>query len=299
MSRGALAAFCALGLIWGSNFIYMKIAADYISPLQIVFFRVLFGFLPVLAFALRTLRREHLRHWRHFLAMAVLATAFYYYGFAKGTSLLLSGVAGAVSGAIPLFSFILAAAFLAEEKATKTKIAGVAAGLIGVLILARPSGAEVAASNWEGVAWMAAGSLSVGASFVYARRFVTPLNIPAGALTVYQLGFALLILALATDYGGASGVFSSLHASLGLIVGLGLLGTGAAYIIYYYIVGKLGAVSASAVTYIPPVVALLIGALLAGEPIQLWDCAATALIFAGVFLLRKRAAEPARAFAGD
>jgi len=69
---------------------------------------------------------------------------------------------------------------------------------------------------------------------------------------------------------------------------LGLLGTGLAYIIYYYIVEKLGAIAASSVTYIPPVVALLIGSLLVGEPIEMVDYAATFLIFFGVFLLKQK-----------
>jgi drug/metabolite transporter (DMT)-like permease len=73
-----------------------------------------------------------------------------------------------------------------------------------------------------------------------------------------------------------------------LIIGLGLLGTGLAYITYYYIVEKLGAISASSVTYIPPVVALLIGALLVGEPIKVADYGATVLIFIGVFLLKRK-----------
>ncbi len=285
----AMIAFCALGVIWGSNFIYMKLAANLISPLQIVFFRVLFGFVPVVIYAqLRgTLRWQHLRHSGHFFVMGMLATAVYYYGFAKGTSLLLSGVAGAVSGAIPLFSFLLAVLFIAEEKATRLKIAGVLVGFIGVVIIGRPSGADLASTNLEGVAYMVAGSLSVGASFVYAKKFVIPLKIPAAALTTYQLGIGLLMLSLFTDYSGIGKIFTNFHASIGLIVGLGLLGTGLAYIIYYYIVEKLGAVSASSVTYIPPVIALLIGSLIVGEPIVLFDYAATVLIFAGVFLLKR------------
>jgi hypothetical protein len=105
-----VASFCLLGIIWGSNFIYMKLASRYITPTQIVFFRVLFGFVPVMFYAgfIDVLRWKHLRHAGHFFVMALLATTIYYYGFAKGTSLLLSGVAGAVSGAIPLFSFLLA-----------------------------------------------------------------------------------------------------------------------------------------------------------------------------------------------
>jgi len=158
-------AFCALGIIWGSNFIYMKMASELITPLQIVFFRVLFGFVPVVIYArLRgELRWQHLRYTGHYFVMGLLATAVYYYGFAKGTSLLLSGVAGAVSGAIPLFSFLLAVIFIAEEKATLLKIVGVLIGFIGVVIIGRPSGADLLSTNLEGVFYMVAGSLSVGA----------------------------------------------------------------------------------------------------------------------------------------
>ena len=285
-----LIAFCTLGVIWGSNFIYMKLAANFITPMQIVFYRVLFGFVPVVIYArLRgDLRWQHLRHIGHYFVMGMLATAVYYYGYAKGASLLLSGVAGAISGAIPLFSFVLAVLFIAEEKATRLKITGILVGFVGVVIIGFPSGEGLASANMEGVFYMVAGSLSVGASFVYAKKFIIPLKIPASALTTYQLGLGLLVLALFADYNGINNIFSNMHASIGLIVGLGLLGTGLAYIIYYYIVEKLGAVSASSVTYIPPIVALLIGALLVGEPIKLADYGATLLIFTGVFLLKKK-----------
>jgi drug/metabolite transporter (DMT)-like permease len=135
---------------------------------------------------------------------------------------------------------------------------------------------------------MVAGSLSVGASFIYAKRFIIPLKIPAAALTTYQLGLGLLLLTLFTSYNGMTNILVNTHALIGLIVGLGLLGTGLAYILYYYIVKQLGAVSASSVTYIPPVIALLIGALIVGEPIEMADYGATLLIFTGVFLLRHK-----------
>lgn len=288
--RMPVIAFSMLGIIWGSNFIYMKMAAELIAPTQIVFFRVLFGFIPVAAYTFfkGQLSINHLRHAGHFLVMALLATSIYYYGFAKGTSLLLSGVAGAVSGAIPLFSFILAVVFIAEEKITAAKIAGIVIGFAGVVIIGRPSEKALLATNLEGVLYMVGGSLSVGASFVYAKRFIVPLNLPAAALTTYQLGLALLMLALVTDYQGVGHLWTDAHASAGLIIGLGLLGTGLAYIIYYYIVETLGAVAASSVTYIPPVIALMIGALLVGEPIAWADYGATFLIFIGVFLLRRQ-----------
>jgi drug/metabolite transporter (DMT)-like permease len=283
-------AFVLLGVIWGSNFMYMKLASTLISPTQIVFFRVLFGFVPVLIYAVISgaLSLHHLKYSTHFVMMALLATSIYYYGYAKGTSLLLSGVAGALSGSIPLFSFVLAIMFIREEKITRTKVFGLLVGFAGVVMICRPSGEDLLSTNLEGVGYMVVGSLSVGASFVYAKKYIMPLKIPAVALTTYQLGVGLVILALVTDYNGMGNIWNELHASLGLIIGLGLLGTGAAYIIYYYIVENLGVIAASSVTYIPPVVALMIGAFIVGEPIRGIDYAATLLIFAGVFLLKRK-----------
>jgi len=283
-------AFCSLGVIWGSNFIYMKLASNLISPVQIVFFRVLFGFIPVVIYAQwrGVLRLQHAKYIGHFFVMGMLATAVYYYGFAKGTSLLLSGVAGAVSGAIPLFSFILAVLFIAEEKASAIKCAGVMIGFVGVVMICRPWDMDIASTNLEGVLYLVTGSLCLAAAFVYAKKFIIPLGIPAAALTTYQLGIGLLALTLVTDYRGIDQIFTSTHAAMGLVVGLGLLGTGLAYILYYYIIDNLGAVAASSVTYIPPVVALLIGALLVGEPIGWTDYGATTLIFVGVFLLKRK-----------
>jgi drug/metabolite transporter (DMT)-like permease len=106
----ATTAFVALGLIWGSNFLFMKWASETITAGQITLLRVLFGFLPVLMYASvrGVFARHHLRYLHHFLVMSLIATSVYYFAFAAGTSLLPSGVAGALSGAIPLFSFLSA-----------------------------------------------------------------------------------------------------------------------------------------------------------------------------------------------
>ncbi|NEQ54945.1 MAG: DMT family transporter, partial [Leptolyngbya sp. SIO3F4] len=71
-----------------------------------------------------------------------------------------------------------------------------------------------------------------------------------------------------------------------LVVGLGILGTGTAYILYYMIVNNLGAITASSVTYIPPIVALFIGFFIAGEIIAFADWLGMAIILIGVYILR-------------
>ena len=285
--RRVLLAFVALGVIWGSNFIFMKWAAETISPQQITLLRVLFGLLPVLAYgAVRSVfRRGHLRHAHHFLVMSVLATSLYYFAYAAGTARLPSGIAGALSGAIPLFSFLAAALFLSSERITALRLLGVLVGFSGVVLIARPWEA-VDTVDPTGVGLMLLGSASVGLSFVYAKRFLSGLGIPAAALTTYQMGLALLILLGVTRLDGITAVVDDRRALVGLVVGLGLLGTGVAYLLYYFLVGELGAVTASGATYIPPVVALAIGWLAVGEALAWWDGLAVMLILAGVVILR-------------
>lgn len=285
----AFIAWVALGLIWGSNFIFMKWATELISPSQVVLVRVVVGVVPVLCYALitRQIELKHIKHSFHFFVMACLASAVYYYGFAKGTSFLPSGIAGAVSGAIPIFSIVAAMLFLSDEKINRNRIFGVVVGFIGVLIIARPLQGHIAGHFLEGVFFMVLGSMSLGISFVYARKYITPLKIPPAALTTYQLFFAALVLLTVTDLNNIIDIRNNSVALWSLFIGLGLLGTGIAYILYYYIVSQLGAVASSSVTYLPPVVALIVGGIFLGEQIEIRDYLATIIIFLGVVLVNK------------
>lgn len=285
MRKLAYLAFALLGIVWGSNFIFVKWAAALITPGQIVLLRVVFGFAPVLLYALatRALSWQHLRHAHHFVVMSMLATAVYYFAFAKGTALLPSSVAGMLSGAIPLFTFVCAWLFLREEPLNTQSALGIGLGFLGFLTIARPWTA--ATLDVHGVSYMIAGSLSVGCSFVYARKFISPLRLPAAALTTYQIGIATVLLALVTDFHGLGHVFQDDRAWIGLVFGLGLCGTGLAYVMYYFIVETLGAVTAASSTYLPPLVALIIG-LAAGETLDSLDVLAMVLILAGVAVLQ-------------
>ena len=141
-------------------------------------------------------------------------------------------------------SFVAAAALLRGEPVSPLSALGVALGFGGVLLIARPW-AATGHIDGGGVLAMLVGSTSVGLSFVYARRFLSGLAIPAAALTTYQMGIALATLAAVTDYRGISDIRHDTRAAVALVVGLGLLGTGVAYILYYLIVERLGAVVAS------------------------------------------------------
>ncbi|WP_424932683.1 DMT family transporter [Amaricoccus macauensis] len=281
------AIFVFLGVIWGSNFIYMKWAVAIISPAQVTFLRVLLGFLPLAFVAWRqgVIRRDQLRLLPHFAAMAMLATAFYYFAFAQGLALLPSGVAGVLTGSIALFTFLCALIFLPGERGGALSFLGVALGLAGVVLVARPWESAGAALDPVGILWMMLGALSIGLSFVYARRFLSPYKLPPLALATWQTGIATVVLFAFTDLSGIGAITSDWNAAIGMVIGLGALGTGLAYLIYYYLLQELGAVAASGSTYLPPVVALLIG-WLAGERVGLPEIAAITLILSGVAVLQ-------------
>jgi drug/metabolite transporter (DMT)-like permease len=281
------AAFVLLGLIWGSNFIYMKWATNLITPMQIAFLRVLFGFLPLALAAWHrgVINRSQLRHLPHFSVMAAVATVFYYVAIVKGTALLPSGVAGVLGGSIGIFTAIFSLLLLRTEKMNGLMMLGVILGFAGIVLIARPWEGADNPIDLAGVSWMLAGSIILGMSYVYVRRFLSPFDLPPLALVTWQMGLALLMLAALTNFTGIGHILLDWHATAGVVIGLGILGTGIAFLIYYFLLQELGAVAASGSTYITPTVALLIGWAV-GEKVGALEVAAIALILASIAMLQ-------------
>ena len=227
MLSPASIAFVALGVIWGSNFVFMKWASDTITPGQITFLRVLFGFLPILLYAAirHVLDRRHLRYVHHFVVMSLLATSVYYFAFAAGTALLPSGIAVRSAGRSRCSPTSLLRPCSAANVFTRLRTLGVLIGFAGVLLIARPWD-TTGSVDLAGVLYMLLGSASVGVSFVYARRFLSGLPIDPAALTTYQIGIALLLLTVITDYEDIAAIGDDPRGLIGLVVGLGILGTG-------------------------------------------------------------------------
>ncbi|MEK6346716.1 MAG: DMT family transporter [Burkholderia sp.] len=284
--KSARLAFVLLGLFWGSNFIYMKWAASTISPMQIAFLRVLFGFVPLawVAWRRKVISASQLRHLHHFVVMGCVATAFYYFAITKGTALLPSGIAAVLGNAATLFTALFSAMFLRHEKMNGAMTAGVLLGLLGIVLIARPWEGAGGAIDPSGVFWLLMSSLVLGASYVYVRVFLTPLGLPPLALATWQMGIAVLVLAAVTDFGGVGRLLGDPLAAAGLVVGGGILGTGVSFFLYYTLLDAFGAVVASGATYMAPAVALVIGWAV-GERFGPVECAALALIVASVATL--------------
>jgi drug/metabolite transporter (DMT)-like permease len=279
---------CVLGIIWGTNFLFMKVAVGVLPALEVAWMRTLFGALPIVALALVT-KAIDWRDWRrahHFLVMAVLANVGPYVFFILGTKNLPSGIAGVISGAIPCITAIVVAVALPAERITRWKAIGVLTGFVGV-VLVTPIGAAAtqagAQASFVGAACVLGGAISYSLALVYAKRFIAPLGLSAVRLAAYQMLLASAVLTPFAAPGHWAILAAHPMAFLDMALGLGFLGTGVAFVIYYFLIARLGALRAASVYYIPPVVALGVGALFANEQISVRQALGTFLVMGAIY----------------
>jgi drug/metabolite transporter (DMT)-like permease len=279
--------FLALGMMWGSSYLFIKIGIETITPLTLVALRLGIGALLLAAVVL--VARERLpRRPMVYLHLTVVATLNIVVPFSLITWAELSvpsSLAAILTAAVPLFAVVIAAGFLRSEPLTTQRLIGLGVGFVGVVVLTGPAALASGGSTVAVVALLAAAA-SYATATVYARRNLTGMRPMIPAFLQVAIAFAIsTVLAfgletpLATELGGPA-VMSLLW--------LGLLGSGVAYLAYFRLIGSWGATRTAAVAYLLPVVGILLGALVANETIDLRVLAGTALILGGVALLNRR-----------
>jgi len=277
----------ALGLLWGANFVFMKLSSATLEATQTVWLRLAFGALtlsPFLPAALRAVRRDA-RLLLHVSVMTLAANVVTFHCFMEGTRRLDSGVAGVLSGSVPLLTALLAVIVLPEERLTRLKAAGLVLSFLGVACIVAPW-RGLASATLAGTGYMLLGGAGYAVAFVYARKFLMDSGVAALSLAALQMLLAALFYAPLAQWSGMWRVTDSWPVLACVAVGLGALGSGAAYVIYYGLIQAIGAVAASAVSYLPPIVALALGAMFLGETIGPVQAGGAALVLGGVFLVR-------------
>lgn len=286
----AYAVFVVLGILWGSNFLFMKLAVAVLLPIQVVCLRIFFGTLPILIFATfrMALSWKDFRNSHQFFLMGLLGTVFPYYCLVKGTQYLPSGIAGVFSGLVPLLTAILVALALPTEKLTWKSLVGLVFGILGVVLVVKiEPGPSMDTNNaMVGTGFMLLGSLSFAAAMVHTRKYITPLRLGSLQLTAYQMLFSLAMMLIITPSQGIFEIVNHPEAFLGVVFGLGLFGTGCAFVIFYFLIERLGAVTASAVYYLPPVAALIVGGLFLHESINGVQILGAFSIVMGIYFAR-------------
>jgi drug/metabolite transporter (DMT)-like permease len=281
MSRRHLIMLLALAAIWGSSFMFIKVAVRELAPAEVVFGRVLIGALTLLAFIPVTLgwRRTTADVRRFIVPLTVLAVVnicIPFWLLAWSEKRLDSGLAGILQASMPLFTALLALRFSRGERVTGARLVGVMVGFLGVVLLvgAQPRGDVLSALAVLLTAFCyAVAVLYAGARLGQAHTLVTSFgSLAIATLLVLPLGVAQL-----PDHVPSWKVIGSLLA-------LGSLGLAVAYLLYFAIIVGSGASYAALVTYLVPALALAYGAIFLDEPITASALGGLALILVGVAL---------------
>ncbi|MDQ4127480.1 MAG: DMT family transporter [Actinomycetota bacterium] len=290
-----LALLITLGAMWGSSFLFIKVAVGEVSPAFVVAARLFFSVLTLLA-ALPLLGRfaaertgaipQVARLWRTLLVLGFFNAALPFFLISWGTQFLPSGTAAILNSTVPLFTALLALAlpWFVGERLDLLGAAGLLLGIFGVGVLVGGFGDLVEghpgarSGALAGAGAVLIGSVSYAVGGLYAKSAVK--DVPVTVSAVGQSAGGLVIVLPFAAFALPERL-PSLQA-LGALAGLGVIGTGFSLLLYFRLIANVGPTRTSTVTYLVPVWALLYGALLLGEEITARSVLGLALILAGV-----------------
>jgi drug/metabolite transporter (DMT)-like permease len=292
-SASWLSSFLVLALFWGCSFAFIGVGLEALTPVQVVFWRLLLGLVALTAVTAvsRTRLPRSGRTWRHLLVLALLLNAAPFTLFAIGQQTISSVLAGIINATTPLATLLVVLVALPQEKPTRDRVGGLLLGFCGILVVL---------GVWRGfpggeLAGIIACLLAVGCyglAFPYSRRYLTALPEGPVALATGQLLCATAIMLpvlLVTRARPEDEVTGRIIAAM---LALGVFSSGLAYVLNFRIVAAAGATTASSVTYLTPVVATVVGVALLDEQITWNQPVGAAVVLVGVALAQGRVRRP-------
>lgn len=281
-SRGWLLHYALLCLIWGSSFFLTHEAIKAFSPIGMSFWRCALGaiaLLPVLLFT----KTKFGMTFKNAVVISIgglfmNAVPWMLYGFAQQH--VTTVLASIINGATPIMTLLALLTLFRSEKTKPEVIIGLLIGAVGLMI---------ALAVWQGfgendplsVLALIGAITCYGIGGPYIRRFVTPLGLPMTSSVVVQLGSAALVMLPFYVAGGPLLIGELTWPIVGSIAALGALGSGLSYVLYYRVIAEAGSAIANSVTYVLPLVAVLLGVIALGEPLYWYEPVGALVVILG------------------
>jgi drug/metabolite transporter (DMT)-like permease len=284
-SRGTLIRMGVLALLWGSSFVWIKLALRAFSPGQIAFGRIVLGaiVLVVLCYAGGKRLPRDRKIWAHLVIAAVFGNAVPFFLFGVGERTVDSGVAGVLNATTPLWALLIGVLMRHERKLLSVRMLGLVMGFAGTLLIFAPWQAHGLAS-WGALAILAAAA-SYAVSYTYIGMKLSGRGTAPIALSAAQLVTAIGLSAFMLPIDGFEPMSWNPVSALGVLV-LGVFGTGFAFALNYRLIADEGAVTATSVGYLLPVVSVLLGAAALHEQITVRIVIGMIVVLLGVGLTR-------------
>jgi drug/metabolite transporter (DMT)-like permease len=275
-------------VIWGCSFWWIKLGLRFLTPVEVAFGRLVLGAAALAVVSVATGSRLPRRGvvWWHLSVVALLLNSVPFTLFAFGETRTSSIMAGILNALTPLATLAVTIVAFPAERPTPERVLGLAVGFGGVLVVLGVW-RGFAAGQWAGVAACLGAVCCYGVAFPYARRHLSGSGQSPTALATAQVlvGAGLLLpVALVSETGPANArPGPDLGPALGMIA-LGVLGTGIAYVLNFQVIRAAGSATASAVTYLTPVVAVVVGIAFLGEHVAWHQPVGAIVVLAGVAL---------------
>ena len=287
MSRRGWLLFATVGAVWGIPYLLIKVAVGSFSPVTVVFLRTAIGALLLLPItAARGQLRPVLTRWRALLIFTLVEVAGPWFLLSDAERRLTSSLSGLLVAAVPLVGALLAWLTRTDERVGMRRLTGLLLGLGGVALLV---GLDVGGSDLGAAGEIALVTLgyAIGPLIIVTRLADLPgVAVVAAAVSVTALLYATpAIMQLPHAAPPGSAIVAA--------VVLGVVCTAFAFPVFFALIGEVGPVRATVVTYVNPAVAVLAGVAVLGEPFTASTAGGFVLIVAGSFLATGRRSAPA------
>ena len=281
MRKSWLPAYIALGVVWGCSFIFIKLGLEFLTPFGVAFVRCALGAITLLIVVkIKKIKLPSDKStWRKLWILAMLLNVIPGILFAYAEVHVTSVLAGIINATTPLATLIVMLIAFREERLKVEQIIGLIIGAIGVMVVLG-IWQGVGENQLTGVIALLIAVTCYGISFPYTVRNIIPLGLKPEAAATTQLVMAAITLLPFYLYDGIS-QDNYRPASLFAMLALGILGSGVAYIWNFSIIAAAGSSIASSVTYLTPVVAIIVGWVFLGEALSWFEPVGALLVIIG------------------
>lgn len=280
--------YIALGIVWGCSFIFIKLGLEFLTPIGVAFGRVSLGALTLLLWArFKSIALPKGKiMWLHLWVVSMLLNVIPGILFAYAETEVTSILAGIINAVTPLMTLLAIMIAFREEKPKSYQVIGLLTGFVGVLTVL---GAWQGLGDNPAIAVIALLSAVAcyGVSYPYSRKFVLPKKLKAESLAAGQLTMgAVTLLPLFLIDGASISEYST--GPIVAMLTLGILGSGFAYIWNFQIMEAAGSAIASTVTYVTPVVAVIVGIIFLGEGVTWYEPVGGLIVLLGAAITQQR-----------
>lgn len=270
--------FITLGAIWSSSFLWIKIGVQDIGPMSLTAFRMLFGAITAVAIGVyqKVEWPRDLKTWVIFAVLGPASLAFPIFFISWGEQTIDSAVASILNATTPLFTIFIAHFILQDDKMTVQKVLGLLIGFAGTVVLLSEDLTVGAHSSVIGQAAVILASIFYAGSAVFGRKFTQHVEgTVRGAMFLITSAIFMWIVGPLAEKPFE---FPSLPLTWIALLWLGILGSGIAVIMLWYLIHEVGPTRASLVTYLFPVGGVILGVIFLNEHLSWQLLAGTVLI---------------------